>query len=259
MVKRELDGDARGRAPVVPAIDLLDGRVVRLRQGRYDEVTEYAVDPLEAAAGYAAEGATLLHVIDLSAARDGVRPAVHDRIVRDLVDGCGMAVQIGGGIRSEADVQAALELGVARVLVGTLAAREPAVVGRLCADTARVAVAADVRDGTVRAAGWLEDTGAGARAFVERLADLGARDVVVPAIDRDGTGEGPDGELLAGLRPSVPGVLMAAGGIGNAAHVAEAVAAGADAVVVGRALYAGWLSLSEASTSVRSSPSERPS
>lgn len=244
---------------MIPAIDLLDGRVVRLRQGRYDEVTEYAVDPLETAAGYAAEGATLLHVIDLSAARDGARPAAHDRIVGELVDGCGMAVQIGGGIRSEADVHAALDLGVARVLVGTLAAREPTVVGRLCTETARVAVAADVRDGTVRAAGWLEDTGAGARAFVERLAELGARDFLVTAIDRDGTGDGPDTELLAGLRPHVPGLLMAAGGIGSAGHVAAAVAAGADGVVVGRALYAGWLSLSEASTSVRSSPSDSPS
>lgn len=262
MVKREQDGDARGgrgRVPVIPAIDLLDGRVVRLRQGRYDEVTEYAVDPLEVAAGYAADGATLLHVIDLSAARDGARPAEHARIVRELVESCGMAVQIGGGVRSEADVQAALELGVARVLVGTLAAREPALVGRLCTDTARVAVAADVRDGTVRAAGWLEDTGAGARAFVERLAALGARDFLVTAIERDGTGQGADTELLAGLRPHVPGVLMAAGGIRTAAHVADAVTAGADGVVVGRALYAGWLSLSEASTSLRRSPSESPS
>ena len=254
-----LNRDNGATIRVVPAIDLLDGHVVRLRQGRYDRVTEYPVDPDRVAATYAEQGATLLHVIDLSAARDGVRPPAHAEAIRRLVGGSGMAVQVGGGIRDERALLEALELGVARVLVGTLAAAQPQLVGRLARDTARVAVAADVRDGTVRAAGWLEDTGAGARAFVERLAGLGARDFLVTAIDRDGTGEGPDGELLAGLRPSVPGVLMAAGGIGNAAHVAEAVAAGADAVVVGRALYAGWLSLSEASTSVRNSPSERPS
>jgi len=262
MVKRrggEEATDQGGRATVIPAIDLLDGSVVRLLQGRYDEVTEYAVDPIEVAAGYAAEGATLLHVIDLSAARDGSRPAEHARIVRELVSNSGMAVQVGGGVRSEQDVHEALELGVARVLVGTLAARSPALVGRLCAETARVAVAADVREGTVRAAGWLEDTGSRATVFVERLVACGARDFLVTAIERDGTGDGPDTELLAALRPCVPGVLMAAGGIGSVKHVSQAVAAGADGVVLGRALYAGWLSLSEASTSLRSSPSERPS
>ena len=143
---------------VVPAIDLLDGHVVRLRQGRYDQVTEYPVDPGEVAATYAQQGATLLHVIDLSAARDGVRPAAHAEAIRRLVGDSGMAVQVGGGIRDERALLDALELGVARVLVGTLAAAQPQLVGRLARDTARVAVAADVREGTVRAAGWLEDT-----------------------------------------------------------------------------------------------------
>src|SRR4051794_19136122 len=244
---------------VVPAIDLLDGRVVRLRQGRYDAVTAYDADPLELAAAYAAEGATLLHVIDLSAARDGRRPARHAALIARLVRESGLAVQVGGGIRSVADVEEALALGVARVLVGTLAVREPGAVGRLASQTARVAAACDVRDGTVRAAGWIEDSRLPARRFVDGLVAGGVRDVLVTAIDRDGTGSGPDTDLLRSLRPAVPGVLLAAGGIGSVADVVAAADAGADAVVIGRALYEGAVRLSEASASLRSSPSDSPS
>ncbi len=244
---------------MIPAIDLLDSRVVRLRQGSYDHATEYSLEPERVAASFAEQGATLLHVIDLSAARDGRRPDAHATILRRLVDGCGMAVQVGGGIRNRADVLAALDLGVARVLVGTLAARDPRLVGELADETARVAVAADVRDGTVRAAGWLEDTGATGTTFVRRLVECGVRDFLVTAIERDGTGDGPDTELLAELRGPVPGLLLAAGGIGCAAHVAAAAAAGADGIVIGRALYEGELTLAEASASVRSSPTESPS
>jgi phosphoribosylformimino-5-aminoimidazole carboxamide ribotide isomerase len=234
MLKR--DNDARPR--VVPAVDLLDGRVVRLRQGRFDEVTEFPVDPEQVAAEYAEQGATLLHVIDLSAARDGTRPAAHAAVIRRLVERSGMAVQVGGGIRSEDDVREVLDLGVARVLVGTLAALQPDLVGRLAAETVRVAVAADVLDGTVRAAAWLQDTGAPVEAFVQRLVDAGVRDYLVTAIERDGTGSGPDTELLRRVRPHVPGLLMAAGGIGSPEDVAAVVDAGADCAVIGRALYA---------------------
>jgi phosphoribosylformimino-5-aminoimidazole carboxamide ribotide isomerase len=246
-------------AIAIPAIDLLDGRVVRLRQGSYDAVTAYDVDPLQAAESYAGDGATLLHVIDLSAARDGHRPAAHAGLIRRLVRESGLAVQVGGGIRSEADVVEALELGVARVLIGTLAAEEPNLVGRLAVQSARIAVAADVREGTVRAAGWLHDTRRAPVAFVERLAQSGVRDFLVTSIDRDGTGLGPDIDLLESVRHAVPGVLMAAGGIGKAADVAAAARAGADGIVIGRALYDGALAFSDASASVRSSPSERPS
>jgi phosphoribosylformimino-5-aminoimidazole carboxamide ribotide isomerase len=246
-------------AVAIPAIDLLDGRVVRLRQGSYQHATDYDLDPERVAAGYAEQGATLLHVIDLSAARDGRRPQRHAALLRRLVDGCGMAVQVGGGIRSRSDVLAALELGVARVLIGTMAVREPQAVGRLATETARVAVAADVRHATVRAAGWLQDTGMPAAAFVQLLAAAGVRDFLVTAIERDGTGDGPDIALLAELRPLVPGLLLAAGGIGSLADVRAAAASGADGIVIGRALYEGVMTVAEASASLRSSPTESPS
>ena len=109
----------------------------------------------------------------------------------------GLRLQLGGGIRTAAQISAALELGAARVMVGTLAAAEPDLVGRIAAETGRVVVALDCRDGRVRTHGWIEDTGTEAAAFVTRLANAGARDFLVTGIDRDGTGRGPDLELIA--------------------------------------------------------------
>jgi phosphoribosylformimino-5-aminoimidazole carboxamide ribotide isomerase len=239
-------GAAAGAPTAIPAVDLLDGEVVRLRQGRYDAVERFAGDPAEAAAGFRRAGARWLHVVDLSAARSGARPPAHEQVVRRLVATDGLCVQLGGGLRSGADVRDALALGADRVLVGTLAVREPEAVGALARETGRVAVAADVAAGSVRAAGWLEDSGLGAVDFVRRLAAAGVRDFLVTGIDRDGTGTGPDLELLREVRPHVPGALIAAGGVGSAAHVRDAVEAGADAVVVGRALWAGDLTLGDA-------------
>jgi phosphoribosylformimino-5-aminoimidazole carboxamide ribotide isomerase len=226
-----------GRA--VPAIDLLGGRVVRLRQGRYDRATEYPVQPLELARRYADAGAPWLHVVDLDAARTGERTAASARLLRRLAAVPGLRVQLGGGLRTGAQIAAALDLGVERAVVGTLAAAEPELVGRLAAETGRVVVAVDCLDGRVRTHGWLSDTGTAAAVFVDRLAAVGAGDFLVTGIERDGTGRGPDLELVRGVRGSVPGVLLASGGVGSAADVEAAVAAGADAVVCGRSLLDG--------------------
>lgn len=221
----------------VPAIDLLGGRVVRLRQGRYDRATVYSDDPVAVAERLSAAGATRLHVVDLDAARDGLRPPEHGRILARIAALPGVRLQLGGGIRSEADVAAALETGAWRVIVGTLAAEDPATAGRLARETGRVVAAVDCRDGSVRVRGWEADSGADPRELVRRLVEAGVRDVAVTAIDRDGTGAGPDVGLIGRLRPEVPGELIAAGGVYAPADVTAAVGAGADAVVVGRALY----------------------
>jgi phosphoribosylformimino-5-aminoimidazole carboxamide ribotide isomerase len=224
---------------VLPAIDLVGGRVVRLHQGRYDQATTYPIEPVELARRYAAAGATWLHVVDLDAARTGERSDEHARLLQSLMEVPGLRLQLGGGIRTAAQIASAIELGAARVMVGTLAAAEPDLVGRIAADTGRVVVALDCLDGRVRTHGWIEDTGTEASAFVTRLAAAGARDFLVTGIDRDGTGRGPDLELIAGVRALVPGLLLSAGGVGSAGDVAAAVGAGADAVVIGRGLVDG--------------------
>jgi phosphoribosylformimino-5-aminoimidazole carboxamide ribotide isomerase len=230
-----------GRA--LPAVDLLGGRVVRLQQGRYDRVTAYPAGPAELARRYAAAGAPWLHVVDLDAARAGERSPGHVALLRELRAVPGLRIQLGGGLRGEGEIRAALAHAADRVIVGTLAAAEPDLVGRLAAETGRVVVALDCLDGRVRTHGWVEDAGLEPAAFVARLAGAGARDFLVTGIDRDGTGRGPDLALVAALRPAVPGLLLAAGGVGSAADVGAAVQAGADAVIVGRALLDGAVSV----------------
>ena len=221
----------------VPAIDLLEGRVVRLHQGRYDRVTVYADDPVAVAEALVSAGASRLHVVDLDAARDGARPEAHSEIIARISALPGVRVQLGGGIRSEADVAAALETGAWRVVVGTLAADEPETAGRLARETGRLVAAIDCRDGSVRVRGWAADSGADPVELVRRLVDAGVRDIAVTAIDRDGTGAGLDAELISRLRPAVPGEVIAAGGVYAPVDVTTAVGAGADLVIVGRALY----------------------
>jgi phosphoribosylformimino-5-aminoimidazole carboxamide ribotide isomerase len=221
----------------VPAIDLLGGRVVRLHQGRYDRATVYSNDPVAVAERLAEAGATRLHVVDLDAARDGRRPPEHGRILARIAGLPGVRLQLGGGIRTEADVASALDTGAWRVILGTLAAEDPAAAGRLARETGRVVAAVDCRDGSVRVRGWEADSGADPQELVSRLVEAGVRDIAVTAIDRDGTGAGPDVGLIARLRPAVPGELIAAGGVYAPVDVTAAVGAGADGVVVGRALY----------------------
>jgi phosphoribosylformimino-5-aminoimidazole carboxamide ribotide isomerase len=221
----------------VPAIDLLGGRVVRLHQGRYDHATVYADDPVAVAEQLVATGARRLHVVDLDAARDGARSPAHRDIIARIAAIPGVRLQLGGGIRTEADVAAAVEVGAWRVIVGTLASDDPPVAGRMARETGRLVAAVDCRDGSVRVRGWKEDSGADPLELVQRLVECGVRDIAVTAVDRDGTGAGPDAGLIGRLRPAVPGELIAAGGVYAPVDVTAAVGAGADAVVVGRALY----------------------
>jgi phosphoribosylformimino-5-aminoimidazole carboxamide ribotide isomerase len=231
-----------GEGRAIPAVDLLGGRVVRLEQGCYDRVTAYPVGPVALARTYAGAGAPWLHVVDLDAARSGGRSPEHAGLLRELRAVPGLRIQLGGGLRGEADIRAVLGGLADRVIVGTLAAAEPDLVGRLAADTGRVVVALDCLDGRVRTHGWLEDARLDPADMVARLSGAGARDFLVTGIDRDGTGRGPDLELIAALRRGVPGLLLAAGGVGSTADVGAAVAAGADAVIVGRALLDGAFS-----------------
>ena len=221
----------------VPAIDLLGGRVVRLHQGRYDQATVYSDDPVGVAQRLLAAGARRLHVVDLDAARDGTRPARHRDLIARIAALPGVRLQLGGGIRSEADVAAAVEAGAWRVIVGTLASDDPEAAGRIARETGRLVAAVDCRDGSVRVRGWAADSGADPVELVQRLVECGVRDFAVTAIDRDGTGAGLDAALIGRLRPAVPGELIAAGGVYAPVDVTAAVSAGADAVVVGRALY----------------------
>jgi len=234
---------ARKHGPVFtvyPAIDVLDGRVVRLAEGVRERVTVEGGDPADAARRFAVEGASFLHLVDL----DGAFSGSPSPGLVDSVAAAGVPVQAGGGYRDVAAIDAALAAGAARVMVGT-AALSPA----FLADAAtrfgeRLVVAIDARAGRVALAGWERDSGLAVEEAAERCAAAGVRRLHCTAIDRDGTMAGPDLDLLARVRDRSGLPVLAAGGIRSEDDLARLAALGLEGAVVGRALLEGRIPLS---------------
>jgi phosphoribosylformimino-5-aminoimidazole carboxamide ribotide isomerase len=219
---------------IIPAVDVLDGRAVRLHQGDYDRIEVDAGDPLALVREAAATSPPLVHVVALGAARDGGAPL---DLARAVVEAAApVPVQLGGGVRSVDDVKALAAAGIARVMVGTAAFGDIPL--RDLVDAAELVVAIDVAEGIVRTAGWRESSGLTTAQALERCADAGVQHLLCTAIDRDGTRSGPDLELLREVR-SFDGTVLAAGGIRDDADVAAVRALGIDGVVVGRAWLEG--------------------
>jgi phosphoribosylformimino-5-aminoimidazole carboxamide ribotide isomerase len=223
---------------IVPAVDVLEGRAVRLTQGDYASVDAMG-DPLELVRRAAASSPPLVHVVALDAARDG---GVSLELARAVVKAAApVPVQLGGGVRSPADVAALMEAGVGRVLIGT-AAFGALPLGDFVA-AGEIGVAVDVAEGVVRTGGWLASSGLTVGEALGRCADAGVQRVVCTAIERDGTRAGPDLDLLRSARAGYDGELLAAGGIRDARDVEAVRRLGIDGVVVGRAWLEGTLLL----------------
>lgn len=230
---------------LIPAIDLKDGRCVRLYQGDFTQTTVYSDDPVATARHWVELGATRLHVVDLDGARSG-RPT-NTAAVLAIVQAAGVPVQLGGGLRREEDVGAALALGVERVILGTAAVEQAELVARLAARYGdQLIVGVDARGGRVATAGWTETADVLAVDLVRHVADLGVRRVIYTDISRDGTLTEPNFEALAELiRPDGP-AIVASGGIAELAHLTRLAALGAESAIVGKALYDGKIDLSAA-------------
>jgi len=238
---------------VYPAIDLRGGRCVRLTQGDFGRETVYGDDPVAVARRWAALGAQWLHVVDLDGARAG-RP-VQAPLVAAICAAVRIPVQVGGGLRDAAAVETVLDAGAARVVLGTVAVREPALCARLCRTwPGRVAVGIDARDGLVRVAGWLEGAALQATELARAAARNGAAALVYTDIGRDGTEKGPDLEGTRAVARAAGIPVIASGGVGSVDHV-RAVAAlagdGVAGVIVGRALYSGAVALPDALAGAR--------
>jgi len=235
-----------------PAIDVRDGRIVRLAQGDYAQETRYGDDPLALAQAYAEQGAQWLHLVDLDAARAGGYTLLE--LVRDISGTTGLKVQTGGGVRSRDDVQRILDAGASRVVVGSLAVREAdAVCGWIDAfGNERLTVALDTRqdrEGIWRLPvhGWTETAAGTLQDMARRYADRGLRHLLCTDITRDGMMTGPNLALYRLLSEAVPGVeLQASGGVRDLDDVLQAQAQGCAGIVLGRSLLEGRLQLPEA-------------
>ena len=230
---------------LIPAIDIKDGRCVRLYQGDFSRVTVFGDDPVAVARGWYDAGATRLHVVDLDGARQG-RP-VHTALIRAIVDAIPIPVQLGGGLRDAAAVAQALELGVARAIIGTAAVEDPDLVATLVArHGAAIIVGVDARDGLVATAGWTRAATVRATTLVEQMAALGVARVIYTDIARDGTLTAPNYAATAELIAPHGPAIVASGGVGAVDHLIQLQAIGVEGVVIGRALYTGDLSFADA-------------
>jgi phosphoribosylformimino-5-aminoimidazole carboxamide ribotide isomerase len=233
---------------IIPAIDLLDGKVVRLERGKREAACVYETSPVEAVRRFAAVGARWIHVVDLNRAfGDPTTNLTHVRAVIEEAARQGMRSQVGGGLREASDLEDVFVCGAARVVLGTVAAINPGLMRELLAHYGgRLAVAIDAKDGEVVIKGWTERTGRPVDELAGELARMGIRRIVYTDVGRDGTFGGPDtvGAARLAQRTGLP--VIVSGGVGDLGHVTAAVAARIDGLIVGRALYEGKVDLATA-------------
>lgn len=230
---------------ILPAIDLLGGKAVRLHQGRYEDATVYSDDPPSVARAFRAH-VDMLHVVDLEGAKAGT-PVQRDH-VRAIASAFGGKLQIGGGVRTREALEGYLALGASRVILGTAAVKDTALVRELAtAFPGVIVIAVDAKNGFVATDGWTQVSQTTALDLVRSLGDVPIGAVLYTDVARDGTGAGPNVDATAALANGSPFPVIASGGVGSLAHV-EALAklANVESVVVGRALYERSFTLEDA-------------
>jgi phosphoribosylformimino-5-aminoimidazole carboxamide ribotide isomerase len=232
---------------LLPAVDIKEGRAVRLRQGRFDDETVYSDSPLEAARSFVEAGARFLHIVDLDGARAGEPVNLHH--VERIVDELDVPVELGGGLRSIASIRRALAAGAARVVLGTAAFTDPDLLDEaLAAFTSRILVGVDVRGGQVSVAGWTRETQVRGEDAIRRMQARGATRFVYTNVDRDGMLEGPDLDEVRRVSEAVRGRFLYSGGIGSLADL-EALRdlrlVNLAGVISGKALYEGRFGVAE--------------
>ncbi|MBQ8092447.1 MAG: 1-(5-phosphoribosyl)-5-[Clostridia bacterium] len=230
---------------IFPAIDLLGGRVVRLERGDYNRVTVYGEDPSAIAEKFTACGAKYLHCVDLDGARDGT--TVNTAFVTALAHS-GMQVEIGGGIRNEDTIRSYLDCGVWRVILGTIAVRDPAFTGRMLAKYGeQIAIGVDLKDGFAAVSGWLEVDRLSCDDLLSRLRDQGAKGLIVTDISKDGMLSGTNRDLYTRLIKTYPSFQMtASGGVSTLDDVIAMRQLGMSGTIIGKAYYEGRIDLAKA-------------
>ncbi len=230
---------------VYPAIDLLNGRAVRLRQGRREDVTDCG-DPVELAALFSSQGAKWLHVVDLEAAFEG--QSSQGETIRRMVEAFHGPVQLGGGIRTMADIRVRLEeWGAARCILGTVAVAEPHVVIKACVQyPGKIACGIDAKDGLVALRGWVDVSSVTALELARRMQESGVTAIIYTDISRDGMLAGPNVEATNHLAEYVSIPVIASGGIASLMDLENLKNAGCAGAIVGKALYSNVFTLPQA-------------
>lgn len=230
---------------IYPAIDLRGGRCVRLRQGDYAQETIFGNDPAAVARRWVDEGARYLHIVDLDGAKDG-RPINGDAIC-GIVQAAGVPCQLGGGLRSEADIELALSWGVTRVVIGTRALREPDWLEKVSRRfPAQVVLGIDAKDGKVATDGWLQVSAVSAVELAKKCSTLPLAALVYTDIARDGMMQGPNVVAMSEMTAAVTLPVIASGGVSKLADVKSLMTSGVAGCIIGRALYEGTVNLTEA-------------
>ena len=230
---------------IFPAIDLYEGKAVRLLRGDYTQMTVYSDKPWEIASDFAAQGAVWLHTVDLEGAKSGQTPnlPVIERLVRDS----GLRVEVGGGIRSMEVIDRYLDAGISRVILGTAAVRDPdflAAAAARCPD--QLAVGVDIRDGEVAVSGWTEKSGLDAFDFCAHLQTLGIQTLICTDISRDGAMQGANHALYQKLSNEFSMNIIASGGVSSLEDIRILRAMNLYGAIIGKAYYTGAISLKQA-------------
>ena len=229
---------------IFPAIDLRNGKAVRLYQGDYDQMTVYSDSPVDVAKSFKAKGASCLHLVDLDGAKDG--RLVNFETIKEIVEEVDMYVEVGGGIRDEERIKQYLELGVGRVILGTIAVKDPGFLEAMVTKYGEnIAVGVDARDGFVAINGWKEITDRESFEFCRYLRDIGVRSIIYTDISRDGGLEGTNMEAYRKLQEIEGLEVTASGGISFEEEI-TALRDVAAAAILGKAIYSGKLDLERA-------------
>lgn len=229
---------------ILPAIDLKDGKVVRLYKGDFDTVHQVADDPVDTARAFYRAGARWIHVVDLDGARDGLRKNAD--IVR-AVAGAGLHIELGGGIRSMADLEGVFALGVSRAVIGSAAVSRPELVEEAVSRYGSwIAVGVDALGGRVKTAGWVEDADLDYLAFARSMEKLGVKTIIFTDIETDGTLSGPSFGRLAALQGAVSCRIVASGGVSDNEDIRALADMGLYGAIIGKAYYAGTVDLARA-------------
>ncbi len=243
---------------IFPAIDIYEGKAVRLYQGDYQEMTVYSENPVSVAEDFKKAGASCIHLVDLEGAKSGTTPNLP--VIAAIAEKSGLFTEVGGGIRSMETVQKYLNAGIGRVILGTAAVTDPGFLKEaVTAYADRIAVGIDLKDGYAAIRGWTEKSAYTAMEFAGKMRDIGVKTLIVTDISRDGAMRGTNTGLYEELKARFDLQIIASGGVSDLQDIRKLKAAGLSGAIIGKAYYTGALDLKEALKEAGETAEERES